>query len=270
MTTAPMQVSEDAIYRGSLVLVNYAYPLPEGYEPEELIYSHSLVEPSNASGFSASRDGIGVNREAGESLTALIGYAWDTHGVGGFTLISGYRDFNYQAFLHQRKIQEYRDMGYSADDAGRAAAFWVARPRQSEHHTGLALDLPSRSHPGLTTSYANTTNGQWLAEHSWKHGFVVRYPQDKSEITMIGFEPWHIRYVGRPHSEIIHVHSWCLEEYLAFLQKEGGCTFRDKDGAIWQIDYQPIADGAVETPADQAFSISGDGKQGFIISTRME
>ena len=51
-------------------------------------------------------------------------------------------------------------------------------------------------------------------EHSWEYGFILRYPTDKSEITGIGYEPWHYRYVGRETAAVMHKSGQCLEEYL--------------------------------------------------------
>ncbi len=258
------------LYRGNLVLVNNSHPLPEEYEPENLIVINDALDYMSASGLSVSKSQMLLNQSAGEYLEDLANAAYEESRVRGYLLLSGYRDFAYQSNLHQRKIQEYRAYGYGEAEAVNAAAFWVARPRQSEHHTGLAMDVTSRSHPELTPSFAYTENGSWLAEHCRRFGFIIRYPESKSGITMVGFEPWHIRYVGKPHCELIASMSWCLEEYLEFLATEGGATFKDAQGAIWQIDYDPLGDGVVEVPADLPYTISGDGDGGFIITARLE
>ncbi|MCV5111774.1 D-alanyl-D-alanine carboxypeptidase family protein, partial [Escherichia coli] len=62
--------------------------------------------------------------------------------------------------------------------------------------------------------------GKWIEENVWKHGFVLRYPKNKSNITGIQYEPWHIRYVGLPHSAIMQKKNFTLEEYLEFLKEE--------------------------------------------------
>ena len=51
-------------------------------------------------------------------------------------------------------------------------------------------------------------------EHCWEYGFILRYPNEKSEITGIIYEPWHYRYVGHEDAERIHSLGVCLEEYL--------------------------------------------------------
>ena len=266
-STASLWVDESSLCRGFLILANYSRLLPEGYTPADLVLFSGLAETAAPAALSVTKAMMEIDRTAGEKLLALAAYAKEKDGVGDYLLQSGYRDFAYQSALYRKKVQDYRGMGYSEAAAGAAASFWVARPRESEHHTGLAMDVSSRSHPDLQPSYADTANGRWLAENSWRFGFIIRYPEDKSGVTQIGFEPWHLRYVGRPHSDVIHQKGWCLEEYLDFLAGEGGFTFRDEDGGIWQVDYQPLGNGVIQAPSALPYTISGDGGKGFIITT---
>ncbi len=86
----------------------------------------------------------------------------------------------------------------------------------SEHQTGLALDVYITEFAGA--GFINCDVGVWVNENSWKYGFIIRYPQFKEDITGIKFEPWHIRYVGFPHSEIIYKNSLAFEEYIENLE----------------------------------------------------
>ena len=268
--TEKLSATEADLYKGYLVLVNSQRPLPEDFEPGSLIVFNEAAELSVASDFSVTKTQMVINPTAGENLLAMVNAASEEAGIRGFLMQSGYRDFAYQAGLHQRKVQEYRNFGYGEAEAVNAAAFWVARPRQSEHHTGLAADVTSRFHPELQLSFAYTENGKWMAEHSWRFGFTIRYPGDKSEITKVGYEPWHLRFVGKPHSELMRIKGWCLEEYLGFLSTEGGVTFKDAGGTIWQIDYASFEEGGVVVPSNSLYAISGDGDKGFIITTKIE
>ncbi|MCB6367700.1 M15 family metallopeptidase, partial [Intestinibacillus massiliensis] len=94
------------------------------------------------------------------------------------------------------------------------AAVWVAVPGTSEHQLGLAVDLVSLSNQNLNHSQENTALQKWLMKNSWKYGFILRYPSDKSSITGIGYEPWHYRYVGKKAAKAIYEQGVCLEEYL--------------------------------------------------------
>ena len=73
------------------------------------------------------------------------------------------------------------------------AARWVAKPGTSEHQTGLALDIVAAGYQILDEEQEDTAEQKWLMENSWKYGFILRYPSEKSDITGIGYEPWHYR-----------------------------------------------------------------------------
>lgn len=87
---------------------------------------------------------------------------------------------------------------------------WVAIPGTSEHQIGLAVDISVEDGSGQAASDV----WQWLRENSYKYGFILRYPEDKTDITGISYEPWHYRYVGKETAEEIYRQGVCLEEYL--------------------------------------------------------
>ena len=112
--------------------------------------------------------------------------------------------------------KEYRLIraGYPEEDVAVEAAKTVAVPGTSEHELGLALDIVDSSYPELETEQENTPVQKWLMKNSWKYGFVLRYPSDKSALTGIIYEPWHYRYVGKEAAKIMYGEDLCLEEYL--------------------------------------------------------
>jgi D-alanyl-D-alanine carboxypeptidase len=85
----------------------------------------------------------------------------------------------------------------------------VAVPGTSEHHLGLAADIG-----GGEAMYA------WMRDNSWKYGFIVRYPEGKTEYTGIIYEPWHIRYVGVELAKELHDLGLCMEEYMEMITKK--------------------------------------------------
>ena len=91
----------------------------------------------------------------------------------------------------------------------------TAYPGESEHQSGLAVDVLDYDH--TLSNFAGTYEAEWLAENCWKFGFILRYPQDKEEITTYVYEPWHLRYVGRYHAKRIYDMGMCLEEYVEYL-----------------------------------------------------
>ena len=98
--------------------------------------------------------------------------------------------------------------GMTKEEAEAETGKSTAIPGHSEHQTGLAVDLN-----GPDETYA------WLAENCWDYGFILRYPDDKIELTGIIYEPWHYRYVGVEAAKQINELGMCLEEYVEYLKK---------------------------------------------------
>ena len=173
------------------VLVNKYHPLPDGYVPR----LHSLPARYAPSGGSL----------APAAAAAFMRMA-DAAREDGITLysVSAYRSYSYQDSLYRR---------YTAQD-GVEADTYSARPGFSEHQTGLALDIVAASYQILDEKQEDTAEQKWLMENSWKYGFILRYPSEKSAVTGIGYEPWHYRYVGKAAAAEIYRTGVCLEEYL--------------------------------------------------------
>ena len=94
----------------------------------------------------------------------------------------------------------------------------------------------------------------------------------KEEVTGIGQEPWHFRYVGVPHAEIMTEKGMVLEEYMEFLRgyEYGKNPYRycSQGKEIW-ISYlnagqseQICLDADHKTPR----VISGNNVDGFVIT----
>ena len=117
-----------------------------------------------------------------------------------FTLLSGYRSYQ-----RQQELFDY----WVEPDGYEAALMESALPGRSEHQSGLAMDVGK-----LEYEYAHTDEGIWLAENCHKYGFIIRYPEDKTEITGYIYEPWHIRYLGESTAKLVHDSGLTLEEFL--------------------------------------------------------
>ena len=186
--TVPIAAKEEP---WNLILVNWEYSLPEDYQP-------TLVQLSN---------GEQVEERVYPFLQKMFD---DARRQGVFPVVSsGYRTQETQQMLYDQEIAKYREKGYGEAEAVEKAAGWVALPGTSEHQLGLAADInadPTRS--------SSEEVYQWLAENSWRYGFILRYPQDKVALTRIQYEPWHFRYVGAEAAKEIYENGWCLEEYL--------------------------------------------------------
>ncbi len=185
-----------------LLLANPWNFIPEDHVPEIVCFNgwqYVSVECYDA--LMSMLDGC---REAG--LTPYVASAYRTHGD--------------QRYLYNNKIQRLINEGYSVEDANKLAGTVVAVPGTSEHELGLALDLVDYNYRNLDEAQENTPVQQWFMAHCWEYGFILRYPNDKSDITGIIYEPWHYRYVGKTIAEEIYKTGVCLEEYLDALTRE--------------------------------------------------
>ena len=152
-------------------------------------------------------DNYKLEAKAAAAWQDMQAAAWED-GVS-LWIISAYRTLERQTELYNEKVEEYKNLGYSEADAKLEAGKWVAVPGTSEHCLGYAADLCS-----LEESFENSEQFAWLQEHCAEYGFILRYPKDKVDITKISYEPWHYRYVGSNHAQIIMSQGLCLEEYL--------------------------------------------------------
>ncbi|BBH20056.1 hypothetical protein Back11_14010 [Paenibacillus baekrokdamisoli] len=108
--------------------------------------------------------------------------------------------------------------------------------------------------------------GKWLKKNAWKYGFILRYPEDKTAITGIQYEPWHYRYIGMPHSAIMQEHHFVLEQYLDYLRKERVISVR-VDGKKYEVSYYPVSKKmTIKVPTNRQYDISGNNRDGIIVT----
>ena len=124
------------------------------------------------------------------------------------TVISAKRSREYQKQLFDKEVESYKSQGLTDEEAFEAAREWVALPGESEHNSGLAVDLNS-----LDESFEESDAFKWLSDHAHEYGFILRYPKDKVGITGVQYEPWHYRFIGVYHATQIKEKGITLEEY---------------------------------------------------------
>lgn len=167
-----------------VMLVNAAHAIPADYKPQLEI----LVEWYQ------------ICAQAKPHLAQMIA---DCQAAGNeITINSTYRTHEQQKEILALRTEEYMGRGMNGANAYAKARETVALPGTSEHEMGLAADL------------IGAAANQWLAQHCWEYGFIVRYPDGKSAVTGINYEPWHYRYVGTMVSLDMQTTGLCLEEYL--------------------------------------------------------
>lgn len=186
-----------------LLLANAENPLPQDWsiQTEEV------------------QNGYEMDKRAAPAMREMIQAAKED-GVE-LMLCSAYRSIEKQQQLFDRSQQAYMAQGMSEEEAYAKTATETAIPGTSEHQTGLAADIVTPTYQMLDAGFADTPAGQWLSEHAAEYGFVLRYPQDKQEVTGIIYESWHYRFVGKTHAKLMKESGLCLEEYLQQELPEG-------------------------------------------------
>lgn len=174
--------------------------------------------------------------------------------------VSGYRTVEEQTQIYETSLRE------NGEDFTQK---FVALPYHSEHQTGLAIDLglkkeeidficPEFPYEGICNEFR---------EAAINYGFIERYPKGKEHITGIAHEPWHFRYVGSPHSQIMREKDMTLEEYLLFVKQ-----FSQKKPYVWsdekvvEIFYVGAEITDIAMPDNCTYQISGNNMDGFVVT----
>jgi len=180
----------------SLVLVNKLNSLSHDYIPND------LVTPNILFSFTEDSPKKKMRKEAAQALEELFNQAEQEQIL--LLGASGYRSYDQQAQIFARNYVR----------SGAEANQFSARPGESEHQTGLAMDVTCAAvNNQLTQSFGDTLEGQWLINNASEFGFIIRYPKGGEKITGYQYEPWHIRYVGKSAAKQITENGWTLEQY---------------------------------------------------------
>lgn len=213
-------------WQNSLWLVNAAHPLPE--DAPLMLEEYQDTE-------------LLLDRSLFPELQNLLGDAKEQTGDKVY-LMSTYRTRKEQEteYLQNPKL--------------------AARPGTSEHETGLALDV--YVYQKAQREFITSRAGVWIQQHAHEYGFIIRYPFGKESVTGIAFEPWHLRYVGKPHAALMYANRWTLEEYIERLEKG---TLYTMDG--YSILRQDAENGMLRVPSDwENVVVSADNTGAYILA----
>lgn len=181
-----------------LVLANKNNSLPSNYVPQ------NLIVPNVKFSFTEYDQKKLMRQDAASALEELFGSA-KKDNINLYA-VSGYRSYSRQKAIFTSNVNKY--------GIERANQF-SAKPGESEHQTGLAMDITSSSvNFRLTQSFGEAKEGKWVKENAHKFGFIIRYQKGKEHITGYQYEPWHLRYVGKEVATEIVNRNITFEEYL--------------------------------------------------------
>jgi D-alanyl-D-alanine carboxypeptidase len=183
------------------VLVNKQNELPSDYVPPD------LVEVNIPFTFKEKVEKRLMRQEAAEKLAELFTAAKKEDII--LYGVSGYRSYQTQKSLFAYFTQR--------DGSEEKANLISARPGESEHQSGLAMDISCQSvNFGLVENFGDTKEYAWVKDNAHKFGYIIRYPKGKEHITEYSYEPWHLRYVGEDLATKLYEERMTYEEYLFF------------------------------------------------------
>lgn len=246
-------VDNSNIFWGNLILVNSEHP----FKKIEEVTKHYLV-PINCD-----HKDIYLNRTANEQLGKIL---CDIDCGEQIVPVSGFRDEYEQKDIYSECLCN-EGVGYTTD--------FVAIPGHSEHHTGLAIDLGLKKNniDFICPDFPYTGICQKFRENAAKYGFIERYQEGCENITKVAKEPWHFRYVGSPHAEIIEKLNITLEEYIDLLKKYTQDNYFEykSDNRKYKIfNIRPESDTehiSIELENECYCSISGDNDDSIVVTT---
>ncbi|HAQ64081.1 MAG TPA: hypothetical protein DCR23_06425 [Ruminococcaceae bacterium] len=180
----------------ALAMIGVNYPLPDKYSPNlsEAVDGSSVKLDSRVA--THYREMYNAAKQAGCILTPY----------------SGYHTYSLQESTYTRKLNYYISQGYSEEQAAAETQKKTLPAGCSEHNAGLCMDIVSAS-----SDFVNTKEFQWLCDNAMNYGFVLRYPENKQEITGVNYQPWHWRFVGVEAAKEMAQNNQCLEEYLGIV-----------------------------------------------------
>ena len=198
-----------------VILANKHYLLEKGFYVKPLVKARKLkLKKDGSVKTEGVRFAVGSSMKLQEDCWKALVAMSDAAREDGYNLYlkSAYRSWQTQNTMYKNRLK--RNKG--KDDG------WVSKAGASDHQTGLGCDVIPKSWikaSGMNSKMAKEPECQWMAEHCQEYGFIIRYPEDKEDVTEINYEPWHVRYVGIPAATYIMENGLCLEEFNDRLQQ---------------------------------------------------
>lgn len=190
-------------------LVNPTHTLASDFVPNDLVDSIYTRKDGRAT------QQLRIN--AAKALEAFLAEG-KLNGVNNITITSAYRSYSYQDYLFNLYCEQNQHKFATREECEEYVLTFSTKPGTSEHQSGLCMDMHNL--PSASEEFAKTPEAQWLAENCYRFGFILRYPEDKTDITKIIYEPWHFRFVGREAATKMNELGMCLEEYIDYLGKK--------------------------------------------------
>jgi len=248
--------SSGAIHSGTLILVNkdYKYTFPIGVLLDD-IKENAAKKADNSTTIYGPVPGVELlEQETLQALNSMM-YKYDElFGDTKFAVSSAYRT-----------------------EAAQEALDSKVKPGESEHHTGYCVALQVGDPGGKDRKNLDPDTDRWFYQNCYKYGFIVRYPDEKKDITGVDRYEHCFRYVGVAHATYMYQNNLCLEEYLDLLKNSYSSaatrlTISAADGFDYDVYYVAASDSEVTTidvpTSDFTYTVSGDNRGGFIVTVK--
>ena len=257
-------IGSENMYAGSLALVNSANKFvfnntPDFVPTEELVVINSVKASKS---YKVKDYTVKLNKSTVAVLDKMFDAFFTETGKNDVMITAGYRTTEEQQSIYDKKVEQ---LGADQKTA--------ALPGYSEHHTGYAVDFNIYTDGGVTKQFDGTGEYAWIPNNAYKYGFVLRYPDGKTDVTGIDNEPWHYRYVGVPHAYYMASTGKTLEEYITLLRNYP-CDYplyvTDWDGTMYEVYYKK-SDGAstsLPVPESGEYTVSGNNADGYIVTVK--
>ena len=210
------------------VLINKDFSLPSDYIPAD------LTIPDVPFSFSSYSEKKMMRAEAASALEDLFAAA-SSEGLNLYG-VSGYRSYQRQLAIYNKNL---------AENGAERTNQYSAMAGYSEHQSGLAIDVSTISiNNRLDVTFSGTPEGRWLDANCWKYGYIIRYPEGKSNITGYAYEPWHIRYVGKDLAKELTENDMTMEEYYGY-QPSASVQNEEFYGTSIDIDNEDYSESII-------------------------
>jgi len=250
VTYASATRPNSAVFEGELLIVNaeHEYHFPTTEAGLKNIFDNRVKYQDVSNTYMVAEPSWKLNANALDAFNAMMLKHYELFDDGSIKISSAYRSYEDQA-----------NSATSSTPAG-----------HSDHHTGLCVAIRSQ------TTNATLPSDHWIYQNCHKYGFVIRYPDSKSEITGVNGYEYCLRYVGVAHATYMTENNLCLEEYVELLRSTytsgNHLAITAADGKPYEIYYVPAGGGEITTlqlPKNRAYTVSGDNIGGFIVTVNL-
>ncbi len=249
VTYASATQPTSAVAAGELLIVNssHEYRFPATETALKNIYDNRVKYQDIHNTYMVANSSWKLNASALDAFNAMMLKHYELFEDGSIKISSAYRSYEDQA---------------GSTTSTTPAGF-------SDHHTGFCIAIRPQSGGYLPSDH-------WIYQNCHKYGFVIRYPNTKSEITGVSDYEYCLRYVGVAHATYMVQNNLCLEEYVELLSKNTSTSNRlaitGADGNPYEVYYVPAGSGEITTlqvPKNRAYTVSGDNIGGFIVTVSL-